>query len=106
AESPELVFASCATLVPQSRRAVQSFHRTHRAVVLFRTRAALLLGRCNYDFVSNHADPERQSLLAQLHHDRALYCVLRRSLPRASTLIPPPFPLASNSVAPDRGRLG
>ncbi len=58
-------------------------------MVLFRARAALLLGRRNYDFVSNHADPERQSLLAQLHHDRALYSVLRRSLPQARALTPP-----------------
>ena len=54
----------------------------------FMPRAALLLGRRNYHRVSNHADPERQSFVAQLHHDRALHSVFRRPLPLALALDP------------------
>src|SRR4030095_16853350 len=105
AEPAELVFASCAALVPQSRRVVQSLHRTHGAVVLLRARATLLLGRRNYHRVPDHADPERQSFLAQLHHDRALHSVFRRSLPFAFPLGSPPAARRPGCTARNRGRL-
>ena len=68
-------------------------------MVLLRARAALLLGRCNYDSISDHIDPERQSLLAQLHHNRTLYSVLRRSILRSVPLDPPLCCGALSSVA-------
>src|SRR4029077_4063779 len=89
AEPAELVSASCAPLVSQSGCVIQSLHGAHRAVVLLRARAVLLLGGRNYHRVSNHADPERQSLVAQLHHDRALHSVFRRPLSLAPALDPP-----------------
>src|ERR1051326_5047145 len=77
AESAKLVFAPRAALVPQSRRVVQSFHGARGAVVLLRPCSALLLGRCDYDRVSNYVDPQWESFMAQLHHDRTLRSVFR-----------------------------
>src|SRR5436190_23947442 len=74
-------------------------------MVLLRPRAALLLGRRDYYRVSNHADSERQSFVAQLHHDLALYSVFRRPLLLALTLDPSLCAPSSNRAAPNPGRL-
>src|SRR5437764_1666993 len=74
-------------------------------MVLLRPRAALLLGRRDYHRVSNHADSERQSFVAQLHHDLALHSVFRRPLLLALTLDPALRALSPNRAAHNRGRL-
>ena len=74
-------------------------------MVLFYARAALLLGRRNYHRVSNHADPERQSFVAQLHHDRSLHSVFRRPLPLGLALDPPLRARSPKRAAHNRGRL-
>src|SRR5438477_6580817 len=74
-------------------------------MVLLRPRAALLLGRRDYRRVSNHADSERQSFVAQLHHDRALHTVFRRPLLLALTVDPPLCAPSPNRAAHNRGQL-
>src|SRR5204863_7472582 len=74
-------------------------------MVLLYARAALLLGRRDYRRVSNHADSERQSFVAQLHHDLALHSVFRRPLLLALTVDPPLCAPSLDRAAHNRGQL-
>src|SRR5262249_18946877 len=106
-QSVELAVSSGAALVPQGRRAVQSFRRIDRAVLSLLAAASGDVGRALYRALSIHSDSERQLVVAELAHHGAVHRLLRRS--GAATVDSPQAARASaraaGSVAAGSGSL-
>src|ERR1043165_9136055 len=84
AQSTKLVSSSFAAVGSQGRCHVHSLCSTCGAVVLFRACATVLFRRWTNDRVSTYSDFERESFVAELHHDRAVHPVFRRPFARAN----------------------